>query len=1195
MASSTNATPQPADDKTRRRLRPQALRQIWGAIDLASWKNVTITVDQRTPPGGWAIHNDRVMGLCPFHNETKPSFVIDTAKKYAKCFGCGRYFWNPIAFWAEFSSRVGKVMTYVEAARDLKDRFDLKELPNKVIGELGKRWKHRQMKRLLYVVTNAELIAAAGAAPTDSRYFSQQKAVRYLDYRGIARVWHALPIGVMFPALYLEQALRIQATKDGLDADEMWQMAQEFLAGYLDISWVGSLLLFSGDNPNEPCGVKLRRMPEQLPMAGIVDPMFGTSTGSGPAVDKEQKWISDPLEENKHGLFGLYGTPDYLVRISQQTIHSFQVVEGEFDQLHIISQQLAANGGTGDVQFMVFAGGGGDVPDLEFMKEFAFDTAYLIGDRDAGGDNFVKQALERTLNLNLRVFTWPPAVAIPNQQKIDPDDVMKHFGLAVAQQEFGDPKNYQLPYQWAAERARQDLVGADPQDVKMLTAKAANWGVYVRDRAEQEAYVQTLQTQFPNLNAAAVRLKISSAEEHEEAFIERIKMVLQARLHVIDVLHESSTTVLRVYDAVSCRYYDFKLHDLRQNMSALEALAGTDIYAFVRNQVGEPGFVSTFEELSAKGGMFYAKQSKIMAEYATTAISRLPGSLTQGAERRKLGAGFHITSRRGPDGKGEDRVHLANGLTLFRGTYDERGNLLWSKCPGPVDENVVIFAGPDRQPRVTYPQFRSEADLNRAPTLSLKELFDRVHQIISAGWDFKNHRTVCDLVTAIVLQLSIAAVFPRQIMVFFTADWSAGKSRLIGGLVSGHVNPLLCLVQAAQFMDLYTAAGIRQSMNHATVALSLDEFEKRGTDDKKSKQVSDVLPMLRGLATPGGPSGCYGTADGRGTSFHLNFPVVVAAINNSLEAADGSRFVIVEMDRRANRPSPEDILADRVDEIERLRGELPLIMFREALRLRAVHDEVRQDLVSLGPAAPGAGAPRLREMLLGPLAIMKAADRDYRRFATEFFAHYQPQLRRVQATSLGTKLFNDIMYVQAVRPRDGSIEVGQVSVAQLLAQGRASELNGANSGVLYDGQDNLLVVHWPAVVQTILRNSTEFNRQDPTALKVHASRHDYHVPDAEVEQSGVLDRLRLRLGVGVSTDQVSAFRLDAFSDAARKPAERGDGEPPDGLEVPFDITQDPRFMQRLAEMRFPKPASVDRANQSREDDLEPVEYDADWP
>ncbi len=59
-------------------------------------------------------------GLCPFHNEKTPSFMVSPTKKIAKCMGCGAG-GNPISFLMKI-----KNISYNEALKELADRAGLK-------------------------------------------------------------------------------------------------------------------------------------------------------------------------------------------------------------------------------------------------------------------------------------------------------------------------------------------------------------------------------------------------------------------------------------------------------------------------------------------------------------------------------------------------------------------------------------------------------------------------------------------------------------------------------------------------------------------------------------------------------------------------------------------------------------------------------------------------------------------------------------------------------------------------------------------------------------------------------------------------------------------------------------------------------------------------------------------------------------
>ena len=71
-------------------------------------------------------------GLCPFHNEKTPSFVVSPAKGVCHCFGCGKG-GNSINFLMEHEQ-----MTYPEALRWLAKKYNI-EIVEKELSDEEKR------------------------------------------------------------------------------------------------------------------------------------------------------------------------------------------------------------------------------------------------------------------------------------------------------------------------------------------------------------------------------------------------------------------------------------------------------------------------------------------------------------------------------------------------------------------------------------------------------------------------------------------------------------------------------------------------------------------------------------------------------------------------------------------------------------------------------------------------------------------------------------------------------------------------------------------------------------------------------------------------------------------------------------------------------------------------------------------------
>jgi hypothetical protein len=1124
------------------KISPPKLRRIWNQVSMQDWMHVLRVVHASNK---WSLTGRRIMGLCPFHQDKKPSFTIDFDRQHAKCFSpdCGKYFWDPIRFYKEIQATP---MTYPEALAEMKDRFNI-QLALKTIKQMGKLHAHRQMKRILYTVLNGELTDVAHVKPHNDILYGQN-TVRYLKHRQIPDVYHCLPIGILPPKNRLQKLIDDYAARENIDSP--WEQVEAYFGKFLDDTlWLGALLFFTGDSPSEIGRIKIYGVPQ-------------FKNGIYMEDEKARAFIPDEYELH-NGIFGLFGAGPYQPMFASKTIKSFVLVEGEFDALSIMSRQFDS----GDINFMVFSGGGGAVGSLDLMRAFGFQVGYVVPDRDKPGDNYARAILQDTLKLSVRVFQWPLTLDIPAkapEDKIDPDDAVKFHGFEKVDREFRKNENYKLPYRWALERAERAMADIPEDDIRYLTNVAAKWGRFVRDNSEQQAYLQEISKTY-NVNAGLILNEMIAGDDNEEAFIERLRLVLSGRLHVLHSIRTGNSDVLRVFDRITNEIYDLFLNEPKKIVATVELMMRKDLYKFIREDVGEPGFLLTYEEAVQDKQLVYMKYSNALAGYLAKAVARLASALPAQSDVRPMAAGLHCVVE--GDGQHDEEVtlYLVNGMAMYKGLFDKAGQLLWKKLLGPADGNYVVFADRDNRPQTIYPLIKNADDLNRDPGATIHDLFEELRDVIRVGWDFKHHHVTCDLLTAIVMQQFIANCLPRQPVLMFTSEQSGGKSSFIGGLLGGITNPNLKVVPAI-FMDNYTAAGVRQSMNYSTVPICLDEFEDKGGNDRKSQAVRACLLVFRGLANAEGNT-ILGTASGRHQEFKIHAPVNVAGIRVLHDPADISRFIIVEMDRKLKRPSPEDSIIQTfgLQKIRRLRDLLPRVMFRHAREVRQalydIADEYRD-----GKGLLYGRITRSREHYYGALAIMKVAGIDYDRFIKEYFKANKSNLERIATTSLSNDIFTEVLNNPEVRIPDIE-DTRPRTINAVLSSDSPEVLNHSNSGCYYDKPTKWLIVDWATAKYVVLKNTPHASKP-LNVIKREAERCEYHVPDSQVLRTGVFERLKGFLGRLASHRNISVYRVNALVEDTEQVNRRVVR----GIE---DIDYSSEYADQLANISFPTPPGVD--------------------
>jgi DNA primase len=88
----------------------QTIQQILGRIDILDIVGEFVKLKKR---------GSNYLGLCPFHNEKTPSFIVSPGKEIYKCFGCGKS-GNSISFVMEHEK-----YSYVDALKWLANRYGI--------------------------------------------------------------------------------------------------------------------------------------------------------------------------------------------------------------------------------------------------------------------------------------------------------------------------------------------------------------------------------------------------------------------------------------------------------------------------------------------------------------------------------------------------------------------------------------------------------------------------------------------------------------------------------------------------------------------------------------------------------------------------------------------------------------------------------------------------------------------------------------------------------------------------------------------------------------------------------------------------------------------------------------------------------------------------------------------------------------
>ena len=413
------------------------LREVWTDLTMAEWLAI---LRELAPGAGFARSGVHIKGRCPLHRHPGASFVVAPQQGMAKCFGCHRTFFDPLALVAELRNAVAPSMA--DALLILRRRFGLQGITEAVYERLRDHEIEQALKNRLCRFFCDELFEAIAAYPMETcrDYAWARPAVEYLLGRRLGEAasnevaidlddrggvpTEADPHGI-WPAITSNQLLGVFPSEArvidrfGAASEEHRFFRQYF--GFLaadGFGFAGYLVVPLHDEPGS-----VRRFKLRAPLVGMEAAFF----------------VDDPFEAEVGGFRGFYGLHYYRTSLGLEFVDDASyadtavVMEGEIDALASIAHQIRGQAHS----FIALAVAGATVPMLDQLAAYGIEQVRVVGDREGSGASLVDRALAAVTpasRVAVSTFHWPDEYVAwrdptdPERRIQGPEDAVRSLG-----------------------------------------------------------------------------------------------------------------------------------------------------------------------------------------------------------------------------------------------------------------------------------------------------------------------------------------------------------------------------------------------------------------------------------------------------------------------------------------------------------------------------------------------------------------------------------------------------------------------------------------------------------------------------------------------------------------------------------------------------------------------------------------------
>jgi len=1039
------------------------LRKLWRR-STKEWLNLlsTLGVARLSEQG------PTVKMCCPYHPDSSPSALVHTEHGYFKCFGCGKFIYDPIRFISNVSGAgYGAALETYKASFEGGKHLDIETLS-----------LADTIQRRVHFLNEAFYSYLCDLWTAEQMPETAKKTIAWLKNRGIRDVQGLGSLGILPRVPTLERLLRIQKATDD---DVQWCL--RFIGEYLNNAYTDCVVYTYATAPEYITAFKLR--PATADKAGI-----------------------KILEVDKTGEIGAFGvlTPAFYPMYGSDKCTRFLAVEGEHDQLALYCGQIDY----GQVSEVVIALGGDGHNGLSFMDTLGFKSCRLIPDDDAAGSVYPTKVLPKSPRINFEVFQWPAALRAPLGGKTDPDEAVRARGFDVAFEAFVAPQNYVFALTWALNAAKAKVQGTSGDNIRVLKEIAEEFAAYLTDESEKFAFAQEFEKLCPNIAASQVIRTALANQDSPLGFSARIGEWFRKTYQV--TTWDSHTNELTLWHLQKSRALTVQVDVPASIPKLIKDFSTGSLYFWAKGEIGLPGFLPNPEAFDATEAVLARCENTIEKSIHRALRELIPGASEDISAIK--GQGIHL-SQAGKTNTG----YIVNGRRVFKLLWDDTGEQLIeaTQLPGPVDGPVVFDLS--RKP-VLVPNmddgwtklFTNAQDLLQPPPFSAEETFDRVFNIIDTAFGFTHQRIDAMYCAGLVFYNYLYDIFEnRRMLTHFSAEYSSGKTSLLS-VTSNHAQlQEWSLCDHSHAIDSFTQAGFYQMFANTRLVAALDEMNDLNDNSRDSEKKKEFYAKCRSLATSGQASVSQGTQDGQGRQYSLRTSVITASGNIIHNEMDESRFNTIFLRKDGNRSNVRGVLRKLYSPAEYAQLRLSIFLHSVAMAPRVL--KAHRNLHETFSERPAIGdvnnvLDRAAENLLPLGAILDVVGREGAAYVDQYRASRTKQKVERGVTTAGHMLLDLILSTPIV---DKDEDNNQTTIKHMLLSGNQREkINQSKTGIYYDATTHCLALAWPEI-KTYFRHPALKKNASALIFDLQSAG-DWVVSLEKAQASGIYDRL---LAVGL--------------------------------------------------------------------------------